>query len=138
MLKKLHHVGIVEEDFERAIERFKGFGLTCEELVENKEAGIKIGFLRLGDTMFELITHTRPDSGEDPLSSLIRNRKGTINHLCFEVDNLDAAIQDLEKNGARLVEGCPKPGAYGRTAFFYPDTTEDVLIQLYEASKKGA
>lgn len=137
MLKKLHHIGIIEEEFERAIERFKGFGLACEELIENRETGIKIGFLRIGDVMFELISHTYPDSGEDPVTSLIRSRKGAINHICFEVDDLDAAIQDFEKNGARLVKGCPRPGAYGRTAFFYPDTTEDVLIQLYEITKEG-
>jgi len=138
MLKKLHHVGIIEEDFERAIERFKGFGLSCEELIENKETGIKIGFLRIGDAMFEIISHTRPDSGQDPVTSLIRSRKGAINHICFEVDNLDATIQDFEKNGARLIEGCPRTGAYGRTAFFYPDTMEDVLIQLYEISTERA
>ncbi|MBP6941375.1 MAG: VOC family protein [Syntrophorhabdaceae bacterium] len=132
MLKRLHHVGVTGEDFERAIERFKGFGLACEELIDNKEAGIKIGFLRTGGFMLELISHTRPDSGEDPVTSLIRSRKGTINHICFEVDDLEDAIQDFERNGAKLVKGCPRTGAYGRTAFFYPDTTEDVLIQLYE------
>ncbi len=134
MLKKVHHVGITGDDFERAVERFKGFGLVCEELMENKEAGIKMGFLRLGDVMLELISHDYPDSGQDPVTSIIRSRRGALNHICFEVDDLEGSIQDFEKNGARLVEGCPRSGPYGRTAFFYPETTEDVLVQLYEIS----
>jgi methylmalonyl-CoA/ethylmalonyl-CoA epimerase len=137
MLKKIRHIGILGEEFDRAIERFKGFGLACTEIIENKEIGAKIGFLPIGDIMLEFITHTSPDSGQNPMVSLVRNNKGTINHICFEVDNLDSTIQDFKKNGARLVEGCPRPGAHGRIAFFYPDTTEGILIELCEVSREG-
>ena len=82
--------------------------------------------------MLEFIAHTEPDRGDDPVTSLIRNHPGGINHLCFEVDNLEATIRDFEKSGARLIEGSVKPGAHGRVAFFHPDTTEGVLIELCE------
>jgi methylmalonyl-CoA/ethylmalonyl-CoA epimerase len=132
MLKKIRHIGIMSEDFDRTVERFKGFGLTCTEVVELKNVGAKIAFLPIGDSMLELICHTGPDKGDDILSSLVRNHKGTINHICFEVDDLDATIRDFQESGAKLVEGCPRPGAHGRTAFFYPETTEGVLIELCE------
>jgi methylmalonyl-CoA/ethylmalonyl-CoA epimerase len=63
---------------------------------------------------------------------MVRGQKGTINHLCFEVDDLEATVQDFERSGAKLAEGCPRPGAHGRIAFFYPETTEGVLIELCE------
>jgi methylmalonyl-CoA/ethylmalonyl-CoA epimerase len=132
MLKKVRHIGIIGDEFDRAIERFKGFGLACAEVIENEEIGAKIGFMPIGDTMLEFITHSKPDSGQNPMVSLVRENKGAINHICFEVDNLETTIQDFEKNGARLLEGCPRPGAHGRIAFFYPDTTEGVLIELCE------
>jgi len=80
----------------------------------------------------EFIHHTKPPKGDDPMERVVRGQKGTINHLCFEVDDLEASIRDFERSGAKLVEGCPRAGAHGRVAFFYPETTEDVLIELCE------
>ena len=132
MLKKIRHIGIMGEEFERGIERFKGFGLSCTEVKEIKEIGAQIAFLPIGDTMLEYICHTGPAKGGDTMSRVVREQKGAINHLCFEVDDLEATIQDFEKNGAKLVEGCPRRGAHGRVAFFYPETTEGILIELCE------
>jgi catechol 2,3-dioxygenase-like lactoylglutathione lyase family enzyme len=66
------------------------------------------------------------------MTRVVRGNPGVINHLCFEVDNLETTIKDFERNGAKLVEGCPRPGAHGRVAFFYPETTEGILIELCE------
>jgi len=52
MLRKLRHVAIIVEDFERAIDKFEGFGLKCTEVVENKEAGMKVGFFPIGFKSF--------------------------------------------------------------------------------------
>ena len=127
MLKKIRHIGIVVKDFQRAIDRFKGFGLSCTETLDLKEVGVKIAFLPIGDTLIEFLYYTGTDEGHD---TVVRSQKGAINHICFEVDNLEAGIKDFEKNGARLVEGFPRAGAHGRVAFFHPDTTEGVLIEI--------
>jgi methylmalonyl-CoA epimerase len=120
------------DNFERAIEKFGGFGLPCSEVKENKQLDLRVGFLPLGDTSLEILNHSKPDKGDDPVTSVVRGQKGALNHLCFEVDDLDASIRDFEQSGARLIEGCPRPGAHGRIAFFYPETTEGVLIELCE------
>ena len=127
MPKKIRHIGIVIKDFERAIEKFKGFGFPCNEIIELKELGIKVAFLPIGDSLIELICYIDPEKGRE---SVVRKQKGAINHICFEVDDIEASIKNFEKNGARLVEGYPKPGAHGRVAFFHPETTEDVLIEI--------
>jgi methylmalonyl-CoA/ethylmalonyl-CoA epimerase len=132
VIKRLRHIGIIGEHFERVVERFKGFGFNCTEMIELKEVGARIAFLPIGDTMLELICHTGPDNGQDKMVSVVRDHPGTINHICFEVDDLRATIKEFEKNGAKLVEGCPRAGAHGRVAFFYPETTEGVLIELCE------
>ena len=132
MLRKIRHIGIMGKQFEAAIERFKGFGLPCGEVMEIKEFGAKIAFFPIGDTMIEFICEKGPVKKRDKMHRTVRAQKGTINHLCFEVDNMEATIKDFEKNGAKLIEGCPRPGAHGRVAFFYPETTEGVLIELCE------
>jgi methylmalonyl-CoA epimerase len=132
MLKKLRHIGIKAENLGRTIEKFKGFGLPYTELIENKELGLKVAFLPIGDTMIELISQEGLEREDDEMLRIGREQKGVINHLCFEVDNLETTIKDFEKNGAKLIEGCPRKGAHGRVAFFYPETTEGVLIELCE------
>jgi len=132
MLKKLRHIGIMVDDFQQALEKFKGFGISCSETREDKPLDLLIGFLSIGETSIELLHHTKPDTGSDPISSVVRGQKGAINHLCFEVDNLEESIRDFERNGAKMIEGCPRKGAHGRIAFFYPETTAGVLIELCE------
>ena len=132
MLKKLRHIGIMVENFEQAVEKFKGFGIQCSEIKEDKKIDLQIAFLSIGDVEIELLHHTKPDSGRDSMSSIVRGQKGAINHLCFEVDDLDASILEFEQQGAKMIEGCPRTGAHGRIAFFHPETTEGVLIELCE------
>ncbi len=131
MMKKMRHIGIIVEDLDRTIKKFKGFGLTCTEVIERKEEGIRIAFFPIGDTLIEFLSFS-PDKGWDTIHTVVRSHKGTINHLCFEVDDLETSIRDFEENGAKLIEGSPRAGAHGRIAFFYPETTEGVLIELCE------
>jgi methylmalonyl-CoA/ethylmalonyl-CoA epimerase len=132
MLKKIRHIGVMVEDFDRAIEKFKKFGLLCTDIKENKQIDLLAGFLPIGETAIEIVCHTKPDKGDDPMTTMVRRQKGAINHICFEVDDLEATIRDFERSGAKLAEGCPRPGAHGRIAFFHPETTEGVLIELCE------
>ena len=57
MVKKLRHIGIMGEDFDRIVKKFEGFGLPCTEVLEVKP---------IGEVMLELITHTEPDRKEVP------------------------------------------------------------------------
>jgi methylmalonyl-CoA/ethylmalonyl-CoA epimerase len=132
MLKRLRHIGVMVDNFEAAVEQFKGFGLACTEVKEDKPMDLCIAFMSIGDTAMEVLHHTQPDKGDVPISRVVRSQKGAINHLCFEVDNLEESIRDFERNGAKMIEGCPRKGAHGRIAFFYPETTAGVLIELCE------
>lgn len=129
MLKKIRHIGIVVEDMETAVKKYEGFGLVCNERKEKKAEGMQIAFFPIGDTLIEFLEFS-PDKGWDPIHKVVRSQEGALNHLCFEVEDLEASIQDFEKNGARLLEGSPMPGAHGRVAFFDPKTTDNVLIEL--------
>lgn len=131
MIKKIRHIGIVVEDMDSAVKKYEGFGLTCNERLEKKEEGMQIAFFPIGDTLIELISFS-PDKGWDPVHTVVRSQNGALNHLCFEVQDLEGSIEDFEKNGAALLEGSPMAGAHGRVAFFQPQTTDNVLIELCE------
>jgi methylmalonyl-CoA/ethylmalonyl-CoA epimerase len=131
MIKKVRHIGIIVEKFDQAVKKFEVFGMKYTEVIERKEDGLKIAFFPIGDTLIEFL-YFQPDKALDPLHTILRPQKGPLNHLCFEVDNLEAAVREFEKNGAKLIEGSPRSGAHGRIAFFHPETTEGVLIEICE------
>ena len=56
-----------------------------------------------------------------------------IHHVCFAVDDLDAALERCRQHGIRLIDEKPRLGAEGkRIAFLHPSSTSGVLVELSE------
>lgn len=126
-LKKLHHVGIVVEDLQSAIDRFVGFGFAFSEIKELTDAGVTIAFFPVADSLVELLYFE-----QEKRNTKTGSMQAGINHICFEVDDLENSIRNFEANGAKLMEGFPRKSGNNRIAFFNPETTENVLIELLQ------
>lgn len=87
--EKILRIGIVFNDLERAIKKFKDFGFPCVEIMENKEIGLKVVSLPVCDIQIELLCCTDPNNEHD---NVIKVRKGPFNYLCFEVEDLEVSI----------------------------------------------
>ena len=62
---------------------------------------------------------------------MAKNQDGGIHHLCFEVDDIQAAMNDLKKSGIRCLGKEPKIGAHGKPVIFlHPKDCAGVLIEL--------
>lgn len=108
MLKKLRHVGIMAEDLERAIQKFKGFGLPCTEVIENKKIGLQVAFLPIGETFLEFIHHTEPDEGNDALASVVRRKEDSsitsvLKWMTWKPPS--GILKGLEQNWWRAAQG---------------------------------
>ena len=68
---------------------------------------------------------------------LDKNKGGGMHHLCIEVDDIDAAIEDLKKRNVRILgDGKTKIGAHGLpVVFLHPKDCGGVLIELELAHK---
>jgi len=130
ILKKFDHIGVVVEDLEQAMGELSNFfGLECEEVLEMKEAGIRIAFYPLGSGQMEFIEFEKPIDGIDPI--VMQPGEG-IQHVAFQVENFKQTVTDLTAKGLKLVQGFPRKGAHGQVAFFYPTRKLGLLIEICE------
>jgi methylmalonyl-CoA/ethylmalonyl-CoA epimerase len=66
---------------------------------------------------------------------LERNPDGGIHHVCYEVDDIAAARDQLKTQGARVLgDGEPKVGAHGKPVLFlHPKDFCGTLVEIEQA-----
>jgi methylmalonyl-CoA/ethylmalonyl-CoA epimerase len=138
-VNRIDHVAIAVGDRDGAAQRLVDlFGLApgaCEHVAAQKT---DVAFLHAGaggstgpdsdrDTAVEIIA----PAGNDGLDRFLARRGPGLHHICFEVDDLPAALATLKAAGVRLIDEAPRPGARGHlVAFLHPDSTGGVLFEL--------
>ena len=113
-IQRMHHVGVVVDDLEGAVEFFAALGLEAggKSEVTEEWAGRVVGLddMRVDAVMveapdgkgrLELIKfHSPPIAGDEaPLPANVRG----IRHLAFVVDDVRAAVAEVEAHGGELV-----------------------------------
>ena len=76
-----------------------------------------------------MIEPTDPDG---PIARFISDRGETVHHLCFEVENLDQKLEDLNELGYRMIDKKSREGLSGQIGFIHPKSTRGVLIELVD------
>ena len=126
---KIHHVGIAVRSVDEAAARFGVLlGLAKGQRYVLPEFGVCALFVPVGDSNLELL---EPLSHASTVAKFIEKKGEGIHHICFEVDDIEAALDDFRSQGARLIDEKPRPGAGGHlVAFVHPKDTHGVLVEL--------
>ena len=126
---RIAHVGIAVPDLKAALSFYRDvLGLT--PLPMEEADGAAIASLPLGDSQVELLAPRTPDG---PIARFLARRGPGIHHICYRVDDLDAALDACRKHGYRLIDEAPRRGAGGhRIAFVHPKATAGILLELTE------
>lgn len=78
-------------------------------------------------------------AGNATLEKFLTRRGPGLHHICFEVDDLPAALAQLKAAGVRLIDEQPRLGARGHlVAFLHPSATGGVLFELCAAAPAAA
>ncbi len=133
--KGLDHVAIAVKDLEKAIAFYQeAFGLELAEIEEVKEQKVRLAIFGHGMGRIELICPTEPNTS---VARFLDKRGEGLHHICIEVDDIDAALAELKKQGAPLIDETPKIGAGGaKIAFIHPKGTHGVLTELRQGPSK--
>jgi len=128
-IKRIEHVGVVVRDTEASRRLWEDcFGIPLGGVEEN---GIRrLALYPIGESMIELIAGKGADSKHQ---RMVAAGKGGLNHICFEVEDIDGALAELKVKGIPLLDPVPRIGHAGcRIAFIDPAATENCLIELAE------
>ncbi len=128
-LLRINHLGIAAPGLDEAMARMrKLFGMEPEHLEEVADQKVKTAFYPVGESRLEWLESTDP---EGPIGKFLSKRGPGIHHVCFEVDDIEAAVAELVAKGVRMVDAKPRAGAHGcRVAFIHPAETGGMLVEL--------
>ena len=126
---RIAHIGIAVRALDQVLPFYRDI-LGLDQVPLDDADGAHIAGLAAGESLVELLEAKRDDS---PIATFVARRGPGIHHICFEVPNLDDALERCRKAGVRLIDETPRVGAEGRRiAFLHPSATGGVLIELTE------
>jgi len=129
---KIDHLGVAVASIDEAMGIYRALGLAEAKREEVPGQKVVAAFLPVGESRIELLEPTSTDS---PVAKFLAKRGGGIHHVCFAVEDIDAALEDLSRRGFRLIHRDAVPGADGkRIAFLHPEAGHGVLIELSQRS----
>jgi len=128
---RLNHVGVAVRSLEQALAPYRdGLGLALQEIEEVASEQVRVAFLPAGETRIKLL---EPTGSESPIARFLEKRGEGVHHLCFEVEDLEAALERMRASGVPLIDQKPRSGAGGcRVAFVHPRGMAGVLVELLE------
>lgn len=103
-INRLQHVGLPVTQLEasRAFYQRLGFEQVMQATFPHDGAQGRVAMLRQGDLTLELYQLPEPE-----LSRVRQRPNGRIDHLAFDVDDIDAAYAALQAAGFTMLEAAP-------------------------------
>ncbi len=131
----IDHLGIAVRSLEQAKDFYRKLGMQVlgEETVEQER--VRLAMVPVGESRIELLQATSDDS---PIARFIARRGEGLHHVALQVEDLAATLDQLRRNGVRLVNEQIQIGAGGHLyVFVHPSSTGGVLMELCQDPPAG-
>ncbi|GAC1359918.1 MAG: methylmalonyl-CoA epimerase [Ktedonobacteraceae bacterium] len=133
MPRRIDHVAIIVHNLEQALAFYRDtLGIVPSSVQDVPSEQVRIAFLPLGGpagSQIELIEPTTPASS---LTKFLEKRGEGLHHICLQVDDIAAALQEMKDKGAPVLDEQPRLAAEGHAIFVHPKGTNGVLLELLE------
>ena len=129
--RRLHHVGIVLPNMEKACRFMKTYGLEPDYSGYVEQYRAKYIFTKCGKGVCESPLEVLvPEGG---VLSEYNGGKGGIHHICYQVDDVDAVCAEFRGKGYGLLEEtCPIVDRTMKINFVRPKYSEGILVEFME------
>jgi methylmalonyl-CoA/ethylmalonyl-CoA epimerase len=136
-VKRIEHIAIAVEDLDgmAAMLRDK-LGIEVEYAEEIPGRATRLAMLPVGESYIELLQGLAPGT---KTAQWVADKGQSLYHICFEVEDIDAALAELKAKGTPLLNETPVIGHGNcRIAFIDPKATGNILFELAEMPRGGA
>ncbi len=134
MIGRLNHVAIAVKDLTAAVASYRAvLGAEVSEPVDQPDHGVRVVFVTLPNSKIEFL---EPLGEASPIGKFLeKNPDGGMHHVCYEVDDILLARDQLRAAGSRILgSGEPKIGAHGKPVLFlHPKDFQGTLVELEQA-----
>jgi methylmalonyl-CoA/ethylmalonyl-CoA epimerase len=129
---RVDHIAIVVPEMDTALDFWHGaLGLPLSHTEEVLEQRTAVAMMPVGDSEVELVQPTSDDSG---MARYMDKHGPGLHHICFEVDDLDTTLVQLQEMGIHLINEEPVIGVGGKkVAFVHPRSASGVLVELVQS-----
>jgi methylmalonyl-CoA/ethylmalonyl-CoA epimerase len=135
MLGPINHVGIAVPDVDEAVATYQRlFDVTdVSDPIVMEAQGVKVRFINTPQGQIELL---EPYGEQSPVRKFLEKfPMGGQHHVCFEVEDIWIAKEQMERRGASVLNE-PRLGAHGTLVIFlHPKDAHGTLIELMETPK---
>jgi len=129
MIKGISHLGVAVKDLEEARKFYRSiFGLESGDPMVGGGGTVRASLVELDNATVELL---EPIGNEGAIAKFLEKRGEGIQHVCYEVDDINAEVESLKAKGMDVL-GEPRPGAEGMAVFLHPRGTHGILVELVE------
>ncbi|TCI44661.1 MULTISPECIES: VOC family protein [unclassified Exiguobacterium] len=136
---QIDHIGIAVRDLDEAISFYTN--VLQGKLVDrytNTAAGVEteLAVIHVGEDVIELLL---PTSSTSPIARFMKARGKGVHHIAYRVDDLEASIAALKRDGITFLEDTLRTTAKGRRLIYMdPRHSGGVIVELcdYPAMKQ--
>lgn len=130
---KFDHVGIAVKSLEASLAVYDRLMKLEVKRTAVQSQNVKMALITVGEMHIELL---EPTSEESSVAKFIRERGEGLHHIAFEVDDLEASMEEYKRKGFRFVYDEPAEGKFGsKVNFIVPKDTGRVLVELTQRAR---
>lgn len=127
--KKIAHIGIAVHKIDDVLSFYTEIlGLELEGVETVESEGVKVAFLKIGESRIELLEPLKESS---PINQFLTKKGEGVHHIALEVDNIDERLNSFKSKGIPLINNEAKQGAHdSQIAFIHPKAANGVLFEM--------
>lgn len=128
---QIDHLGYAVKRLERAISAFEQLGFAFEPLIEDLDRNVRICFGQKDGYRLELVSPL-DRSKTSPVDAYLRGGIGTPYHICYQSEDLDADVQNLQGLGYKVVLEPQSAVAFGSRRVMFLMSAGFGLMEIVE------
>ena len=134
MVTKIDHIGIAVNSIDEQLPYYKdALGLEIERVETIESEGVKVCFIKVGDTHIELL---EPISDTSPVKKFLDKNGQGVHHIAYSTKDIVKAVLDVKGKNFQLINEQPKTGAGGKLiCFMHPKSTFGVLTEICQETE---